>query len=70
MRRSTLGITAYRLVFSACDEVTVQSAALIEALGHTGGYKPRTVWVLDDGWHCVDKESIDVCWAKVTIGGV
>jgi hypothetical protein len=67
MRRETVGTTVYRLVFGDADEQTVHSAALIDALGYSEGYKPRTVWVLDSGWKCVDQESIDVCWNKITI---
>ena len=70
MKRETIGPTAYRLIFNSKDTQIVetqivQSPALLQALLSSGGYKPRTVWVLDGGWKCVDQESIDICWAKI-----
>jgi hypothetical protein len=67
MKRETVGTTVYRLIFNDGDVLNVHSAALIEALSRSEGYKPRSVWVLDAGWKCVDQESIDICWAKIAI---
>lgn len=67
MKRETVGTTVYRLIFSDGETIDVESAALIQALGCGQGYKPRTVWVLDNGWKTVDQESIDFCWNKIAI---
>jgi hypothetical protein len=67
MTRETVGTTVYRLIFSDGETLSVNSVALIQALGQSDGYKPRTVWVLDAGWKCVDDESIDICWNKISI---
>lgn len=70
MKRQTIGPTVYRLIFNSKDTQIVetqivQSPTLLQALLCSGGYKPRTVWVLDGAWKCVDQESIDICWEKI-----
>lgn len=67
MKRETVGTTVYRLIFGNGDSLEIQSAALIDALSRSEGYKPRSVWVLDSEWECVDQESIDACWNKIAI---
>ena len=65
MKRETIGPTVYRLIFNSGDTQIVQSPTLVQALLCSGGYKPRTIWVLDGEWKCVDQESIDICWEKI-----
>lgn len=67
MKRETVGTTVYRLIFWDGDVLEVMSAALIDALSRSQGYKPRAVWVLDGGWKAIDQESLDVCWTKIAI---
>ena len=65
MTRTTLGLTAYRLIFHDGSVEEVASVALIDVLARCGGYKPSSIYVLDGTSKEIDQESIDILWNKI-----
>jgi hypothetical protein len=65
MTRETIGLTAYRLIFSDGTVAELASVALIDVLIRCNGYKPQSIYVLDKSCKEIDQESIDFLWNKI-----
>lgn len=65
MTRTTIGLTAYRLIFDDGTVAELHGVALIQILSCCLSYKPRSVYVLDKSCKEIDQETIDFLWNKI-----